>query len=148
MFIATLSLCGSMLHAYLFTRSIDAAQRNVARGEYLRTCKDLIDGYFQAKLKISVIGSRKAEGGGAKSMEELDAAAAVSRFGALGTYLANYQGEEARVRYTELTRTLSGAIDTAASGNTSNLTGQLERADQLFGQMNDDCVRTSQLMGL
>jgi hypothetical protein len=60
MFIATLSLCGSILHAYLFTRSIDAAQRNVARGEYLRTCKDLIDGYFQAKLKISVVAARAA----------------------------------------------------------------------------------------
>ena len=53
MFIATLSLVTSIYNGYLNSRFVDFIQRNASRTEYLRTCKEIIDAYFQVKVRIA-----------------------------------------------------------------------------------------------
>ena len=59
MFIATLSLVTSIYNGYLNNLFVDLIQRNVGRTEYMRTCKDVIDAYFQVKFRAAVV-SRKS----------------------------------------------------------------------------------------
>jgi hypothetical protein len=131
MFIATLSVVSSLYQAYLFTRSLDIAQQSVARSEYLRTCSEIINTYFQIKLAVTQ-GPRN------------EAANLVGKFGALGTYLANFQDDAIRARYTDLTSEL-GAI-AAHSASTAKPESRFEKADRLFTQMNDDCARLAQVV--
>ena len=140
MFIATLSLLTSMYNGYLNNKFVELIQRNVTRGEYMRTCKDIIDAYFQVKLRASLLASNS---GGNAEAREAEAANAVSHFAALGTYLANLQNEAARARYSQLSQELTrvvAATRTAAPGDTDKLFGP---ADELFAGMNDDCVKTA-----
>ena len=53
MFIATLSLLTSIYNGYLNSRFVDFIQRNAGRTEYLRTCKEIIDAYFQIKVRMA-----------------------------------------------------------------------------------------------
>ena len=55
MFIATLSLFTSIYNGYLNSRFVDFIQRNAGRTEYLRTCKEIIDAYFQIKVRIGAV---------------------------------------------------------------------------------------------
>lgn len=131
MFIATLSVISSLYQGYLFTRSLDIVQRNVSRSEYLRTCREIIDTYFQIKLAVAQ-GPRN------------DAANLVGKFGALGTYLANFQDDDIRLRYTDLTMEL-GTLAAQAPG-TAKPENRFDKADGLFAQMNNDCVRLAQVV--
>lgn len=140
MFIATLSVISSIYQGYLFTRSLDIMQRNVSRGEYLRTCREIIDTYFQFKLAAAQL----AEAGTDARAERANAVNLAGKFGALGTYLANYQDEEIRVRYTELASELGAIAQAPASA--ANTANRFEKADRLFTQMNDDCVRLAQVV--
>ena len=101
MFIATLSLVTSIFNGYLNAKFVDIIQRNVSRTEYMRTCKEIIDAYFQVKVKI---GAVNAAGGAAAAQSEVENA--VAKFAALGTYLANLRDEDTRVRYTHLSMEL------------------------------------------
>ena len=132
----------------IFTQQIEVLQRNVSRGEYIRTCKEVIDAYFQVKLKVGVIAraaarERTANAAMADTMMELEAATAVSRVGALGTYLANFQNEDIRYQYTQLTWTLEKHSATARTTPPAELDKLFEPADALFSAMNDDCVKTA-----
>src|SRR5688572_6133885 len=119
MFIATLSLVTSIYNGYLNNRFVDLIQRNVGRAEYMRTCKDVIDAYFQVKFRASVVSRNRdnASAGGATSTamtsEQIDAAQAVARLAALGTYLANLRDDTVRVRYTELSVAVAKAVSDA-----------------------------------
>jgi hypothetical protein len=139
MFIATLSVLSSIYQGYLFAHSNDIIQRNVARGQYLQTCREIIDTYFQFKLAVT----RQANDHGNASTP--GAGHLVGKFGALGTYLANFQDENIRVRYTALTQELA-AIAAEGSVAGGDVAGRFAKADDLFGQMNDDCVRLAQVM--
>jgi 5'-deoxynucleotidase YfbR-like HD superfamily hydrolase len=145
--LAMMSVGTALYQNYIYTQQLAAIQRNVSRGEYIRTCKEVIDAYFQVKLKVGVIARaaerERAAGGMAESMMELEAATAVSKVGALGTYLANFQNEDVRSRYTQLTRTLEKILAAAHTTTASDLEKLFEPADQLFARMNDDCVRTA-----
>ena len=55
MFIATLSLVTSIYNGYLNGKFVDLIQRNFGRGEYIRTCKEIIDAYFQVKFRAGVV---------------------------------------------------------------------------------------------
>ncbi len=68
MFIATLSLVTSIYNGYLNNLFVDLIQRNVGRAEYMRTCKDVIDAYFQVKFRASVV-SRNRENASAGSAD-------------------------------------------------------------------------------
>jgi len=91
MFIATLSLCTSIFNGYLNSKFLDFIQRNTVRVEYMRTCKEIIDAYFQVKVKAGAINANAARQGtgGAEvrgiANDEMDGASAVNKFAALGT---------------------------------------------------------------
>jgi hypothetical protein len=146
MFIATLSLVTSIFNGYLNAKFVDIIQRNVGRGEYMRTCKDVIDAYFQVKARVGLIRAERERAGAAPaaglSPYHAEAVAAVSRFGALGTYLANLSEQNVRARYTELTDRLN-AIVREAGTNTAALDTLFEPADVIFTEMNDECIRSA-----
>lgn len=137
--VAGLSLSASAYQAYLNSRNLEAVQRDIGRREIIRGCKEVIEAYFDVKLKVSRLGITF---GGASSREAdllatTDALGAVNRFGAIGTYLANFHGEEARAAYTELSREL----ERLARSSPPSLA--FERADAMFTRMNADCARAS-----
>jgi hypothetical protein len=143
MFIATLSLVTSIFNGYLNAKFVDIIQRNVGRGEYMRTCKEIIDAYFQVKTKAMLIRERTADAGvSGLSPEQAEAVAAVSRFAALGTYLANLREDGVRERYSALSQQLEQIVREAgqASGDPAKL---FEPADRMFAEMNDDCIRSA-----
>jgi hypothetical protein len=145
--LATMSLAAAFYQNYIYTQLIDIVQRNVTRAEYIRSCKEVIDAYFQVKLKTGMIArvaeTRAPNANGAAGMLELDAANAVSRFAALGTYLANFQNEDKRVEYTQLSRTLEKILAAAPNTPPAEMVKLFEPADKLFAEMNADCVRTA-----
>jgi hypothetical protein len=151
--LATLSLGAAFYQNYIYTQLIRVVQSNVARTEYNRACRDLIEAYFQVKLKVGLI-ARTAEregrrnGGAADAMLEVEAANAISRFAALGTYLANFQNEDTRYQYTQLSWTLEKILPLAPNTAASELAKLFEPADKLFAAMNDDCVRTARVAPL
>src|SRR5438105_14054593 len=106
MFIATLSLLTSVYNGYLNNKFVELIQQNLTRGEYIRTCKDIIDSYFLIKLKAAALAAAAERERAGRMTDitayEADAANAASHFGALGTYLANFQDDAARERYTYL----------------------------------------------
>lgn len=150
MFIAALSLVTSIYNGYLNNRFVDLIQRNVGRTEYMRTCKDVIDAYFQVKFRASVVSRNRenASPGGAAmnstmTSEQIEAANAVARLGALGTYLANLRDEAVRVRYTELSRAVDKAVAEARQTPPAGLDKLFEGADRIFADLNADCVKSA-----
>jgi hypothetical protein len=152
MFIATLSLVTSIYNGYLNNRFVDLIQRNLGRAEYMRTCKETIDAYFQIKFKaglVSASGQRErtstTQNAAAQNApgEQIDAAAAVNKFAALGTYLANLRDEAIRVRYTELVRALEKAVAEARRTPPGELDRLFEGADRIFAELNNDCVKSA-----
>ena len=155
MFIATLSLVTSIYNGYLNNLFVDLIQRNVGRAEYMRTCKDVIDAYFQVKFRASVV-SRNHDNAGAgtaktssemtssaMTSEQIEAAQAVARLGALGTYLANLRDESVRVRYTELSMAVDKAVTEARQTPPAALDKLFEPADRIFASLNADCVKSA-----
>ena len=63
MFIATLSLLTSVYNGYLNNRFVDFIQRNAGRTEYLRTCKEIIDAYFQIKVRMNAVSAAGEKAG-------------------------------------------------------------------------------------
>ena len=147
MLIATLSLVTSIFNGYLNNRFVDIIQRNFGRAEYMRTCKETIDAYFQVKFKaglVSANGERARAGTVAiSSVERIDAEAAVNKFAALGTYLANLRDETIRARYTELVRALEKAVAEAGGTPPAELARLFEGADRIFAELNNDCVKSA-----
>jgi hypothetical protein len=141
-FVAGLSLIASFYQGYLNTKYLDIIQKNVSRGEYMRTCKDIVDAYFQIKLKTLLLASAT---GAASENRETEAANAASYFAALGTYLANLQNETVRARYTKLSQGLSKVITVARKTPPDGIDNLFGSADELFAGMNDDCVRTANM---
>lgn len=140
MFIATVSVIASLYSAWLFSRSFEIMQRAVDRGEMMRACKDVIDHYFQIKVKAGIL----ADGGPTVTVAANEAATAVAKFGALGTYLANFGDEAARQRYTQLSHELARIVAAARTTPRQDIDKLFEPAEKLFATLNDDCVRTAQ----
>jgi hypothetical protein len=142
--LAMITVSAAVYQNYIYTRLLDTNQRNVARAEYSRTCRDVIEAYFQVKLKVGLILAER--GGAANSlpgMFEAEAANAVSRIGAYGTYLANFRDDDVRYQYTQLTLELQRIVLTARAGGERDLDKLFAKADELFARMNDDCVKTA-----
>ena len=146
MAIAVLSLVTSIFNGYLNLTFVNLIQRNLGRGEYLRTCKEAIDVYFQVKLRANVISRNRSEprtGDGAMTPSQIDGANAVVRLGALGTYLANLRGEAVRARYTELTIVVDRAMKQAERTPPGEVDKLFEPADRVFTELNGDCVKAA-----
>jgi len=143
MFIATLSLITSIYNGYLNNKFVDLIQRNLGRGEYLRTCKDVIDAYFQIKFKAGVISRNreKIREAAALTPEQIDGGNAVAKLAALGTYLANLRDEAVRARYTELSMAVEKAMTSASQTPPAEIDKLFEPADGIFGELNADCVK-------
>ena len=146
MFIATLSLVTSIYNGYLNNLFVNLIQRNVGRMEYMRTCKDVIDAYFQVKFRASVVSRNRenaSAGSATMTSEQIEAANAVARLGALGTYLANLRDEAVRVSYTELSVAVDKAVNEARQTPPAALEKLFEPADRIFATLNADCVKTA-----
>jgi len=152
MFIAALSLCTSIYNGYLNNKFVDLIQNNTARVESLRTCKEIIEAYFRVKFRVGVISENAGRSGtgesapgttAAASTARIEAANAVSRFAALGTYLANLRDDATRERYTHLTWELEKVLSQAPHTPRDQVDKLFQTADQMFGSMNDDCVRAA-----
>lgn len=146
-FVAALSLFATMYQAYLNTRYVELIQTSVMRGETARVCKDLIDAYFQIKFRTAALAStlerEKNPNSPSVIAESSEARNAVSRFGAYGTYLANFQGEEKRYQYTMLARELQRIVDLAHKTSAGDPSKLFDKADDMFAAMNGDCVRSA-----
>ncbi len=151
MFIATLSLVTAIYNGYLNSKFIDIIQQNLGRGESMRTCKEIIDAYFQVKFRagmVSANGERERTAGAPMAgtdIAQLEAMNAVNKIGALGTYLANMRDDAARERYTHLTQELEALVKEAPRLALADLAKRFEPADILFDRMNDDCIRAAKL---
>jgi hypothetical protein len=148
MAIAVLSLVTSIYNGYLNNKFVDIIQRNFGRTEYLRTCKEIIDAYFQVKFRAGILSeaSERDRVGAATApptAAQVEAANAVSKFAALGTYLANLRDDPTREQYTRLTRELEKIVREAGRTSAADLDKLFEPADHMFTDMNNDCVKTA-----
>jgi hypothetical protein len=143
MFIATLSLVTSIYNGYLNSRFVDFIQRNAGRTEYLRTCKEIIDAYFQIKVRVAAVN-----GAGDKTAAQAEAANAVAKLGALGTYLANLRDEPTRQRYTQLTVDLEKLSSDTSRLSPAELGKRYEVPDREFYEMNADCIKSAKELPL
>src|SRR5439155_24912928 len=82
--LAATTVFAAVYQNYIYTKLLDTIQRNVARTEYRRACRDVIEAYFQAKLRVGLMLSERALPG----TMEIEAGNAVSRVGPYGTSLA------------------------------------------------------------
>lgn len=144
MFIATLSLLTAIFNGYLNNKFIDIIQRNVGRTEYMRTCKEAIDAYFQVKFRAGVVAAAAQGTAAGRSGADVEAANAVAKFAALGTYLANLRDDAIRRRYTDLSQHLGTAAREAQRTAPADLPKLFEPADRIFAELNDDCVKSAQ----
>ena len=140
MFIATLSLLTSIYNGYLNSRFLDVIQNNVGRVEYMRTCKEVLDAYFQLKFKA---GQLHQSGTSATAAAVADGGLAVAKFGALSTYLVNLRDEPVRDSYTQFTRKLERTIAAAPGLSAEQFATEIGSLDQAFTALNNDCVTFS-----
>ena len=134
--VAALSLMSSAWQAYINSRNMEIVQRDIGRREIVRVCRDVIEAYFNVKLAVELNAGR------ADQRPPVEARAAVNRFAALGTYLANFQGEARRVDYTDLSRELQRLAIAAPGLKPEGLEAAFQKADGQFATLNDDCVRS------
>ena len=139
MFITALSLLTSVYNGYLNSKFVDIIQRNVGRTEYMRTCKEIIDAYFQVKFRAGII----AGGGTTAPTAQIDGGNAVAKFAALGTYLANLRDDAIRQQYSELSGQLSKVVGEARNIPAGQLDKAFSPADRIFADLNDDCIRSA-----
>ncbi|AMJ60172.1 hypothetical protein [Bosea sp. PAMC 26642] len=137
--IAGMSLGASVLQNINYARSIDSVQRNVLRAESLRSCKDIIAVFFEFRLKAEAANIA----GGAEGMSAVELKGLAYRFGALGTFLANFQEQPARDRYTTLAWHLNKIADEGPRLPKAAFDALFNEADKQFTAINDDCVKAA-----
>jgi hypothetical protein len=138
--IAILSLGSSIFQSFNYARNIESAQRNVLRAESLRTCREIIDVFFQFRLRAEE--ANKAGASGAAMTAELKAMS--YKFGAFGTFLANFQDDVARKRYSELSWELLAIAEKAPVLPSDDFAKRFGAVDERFGKLNEDCVKAAQ----
>lgn len=148
--VAGLSLTASAYQSYSHSRNLEIVQRNVIRAEYLRTCRDIIDAYYQIKLRAYAAheeASKQASSPMAKPdiTGARESEAFVFKFGALGTFLANFRDEGVRERYTQLSWKLLALMREAPKLAQVEFEKRYGEADAIFDDMNNDCARTARL---
>ncbi|KAF0231226.1 MAG: hypothetical protein FD175_1095 [Beijerinckiaceae bacterium] len=147
--IASLSLISSISQSYNYRKNIESVQQNVLRAENLKTCRDIIEVFFAFRLRAEEANARAGQGA-------LDAATAeatrrdlkglVYRFGALGTYLANFTPATARERYSALSWSLNAIAAEATSLKPAEFEAKFAAADKAFGTLNEDCAKSAQFV--
>lgn len=149
MFIAVLSLITSIYNGYLNNKFVVMIQGGLSRSEYMRTCRDAIDAYFQVKYRAGVVTREVATDAAAaapSSRDVIEAGNAVAKFGALATYLANLRDEDIRAKYTHLYWKLEKFAALAGDANAKAERDKLlDEADKTFYELNNDCVATAKM---
>ena len=144
MFIATLSLVTAIYNGYLNGKLVDLIQRNLGRGEYLRTCKEILEAHAQVGFRAKILSQtgQRARTGNPVDMTAArnEADSALIKYISLATYLANLQ-PDARERYTHLSIELEKILNEAPQLTLGDLNKRFEQTDQMFTGMNDDCVK-------
>src|SRR5262245_5775109 len=144
MFIAVLSLITSIYNGYLNNKFVGIIQGNLGRAESMRTCKEIIDAYFQVKFRLGLINeSGERASPAVATAEQREAVNAVSRFAALGTYLANLREDGAREQYTELSDALGKIVEKARATPSAEFAKLFDAPDRMFAKMNDDCIKSA-----
>lgn len=163
MLIAVLSLFTSIYNGYLNNKFVTLIQGNLTRAEYMRTCRDVVDAYFQVKYRAEVVAREAASlaagpatvassaavaearprAGVAPTQASIEAGNAVAKFGALATYLANMRDESIRAAYTELYWKLDKVAGMAATASGPQRNQLLKEADEIFASLNSDCVKSA-----
>lgn len=149
MLIASLSLAASISQSYNYRRNIESVQQNVLRAESLQTCRSLIDAFFSLRLRAEETNTRATRGEldpASAALARRDMKAIVYRFGALGTYLANFTPETARERYSALSWLLNEIAEKAASLPPKEFEAIFGKADDAFGKLNEDCAKNAQFI--
>lgn len=147
--IASLSLIASISQSYNYRKNIESVQQNVLRAENLKTCRDIIEVFFAFRLKAEEVNARAGQGGHEAAAAEAarrDLKSLVYRFGALGTYLANFTPATARERYSALSWSLNTIAEQAASLKPAEFEAKFAAADKVFGTLNEDCAKSAQFV--
>ena len=105
MFIAVLSLVTSMYNGYLNDKMVDIIHSTARplgifahlQGDHRRLFPSQVPGQLVAENS-----GRAREGSSGVPVAQIEAANAVNKFAAMGTYLANLADEAAREKYTHL----------------------------------------------
>lgn len=149
--IASLSLASSISQSYNYRKNIAAVQQNVLRAENLKTCRDIIEVFFAFRLRAEEANSRHVD----RRMDDLARAESrrelkslVYRFGALGTFLANFTPDTSRERYTRLSWDLNTLAEGAMTMPATEFTQRFGEADKTFATLNEDCARSAQFVPL
>ncbi len=141
--IALFSLASSVFQNWNYARNIESVQRNVLRAEHLRSCRDMIDLFFQFRLQAEQAHAAVLAG---RAMETSPLRATVYKFGALSTFLANFLGDPARQRYTALSWELLALADTLPNLTDDQFQTRFGAIDKQFSTVNDECTRAAQSM--
>lgn len=146
--IAGISLLATITQTFNYRKSIDTIQRNVLRTENLKTCRDIIELFFDFRLKAEEANA--ASIGPAPDREEAarmkrEMKAVVYRFGALGTHLANFSPEQARERYAKLSWALNDIAEKAMLMPAIEFEARFAEADKAFAELNEDCVQSTRV---
>jgi hypothetical protein len=146
--IAVLSLVSSIFQSLNYARNIESAQQNVLRVESLKTCRDIIEVFFQFRLKAEEFNrmgiAARASKQPVEAISANDLKAVVYKFGALGTFLANFREKEARVSYTELTWKLNELAEKSVAVSAEEFSKLFNDVDARFDSFNQDCVKAAQ----
>ncbi len=137
-FVAALSLCTAMYQGYLNTQAVGVFSRDVTHRETMRSCREAVEYFMEAELRIRRLASANRSIYGEKEISELafDARRTVMRFAAVATYLANFNAAKLREPYTAITRDLETLVTSAQSGGPAD-TGAVETK---FYALNENCV--------
>ena len=142
--VAALSLASSISQSFNYARNIEAAQQNVLRVENLKSCREIIEVFFAFRLRAEEAHAARVPGDAAarREMKRL-----VYRFGAIGTYIANFAPEAMRERYTAMSWQLDALIDKALAVDPA-FEAEFAKADTAFGTLNEDCAKAAQFVKL
>jgi len=136
------ALCSVLTSAYQswnYSRSIDSVQRNVLRAENLRTCRDIIDVFFQFRLKAEDANARLADASRPTDLRTL-----AYHFGALSTFLANFREDDVRGLYAKLSWDMLRVAKEAETLSPDEFASLFASIDETFTTLNDDCAKSAQ----
>lgn len=137
-FVAALSLATAMYQGYLNTQAVGVFSRDVTHRETMRSCREAVEYFMEAELRIERLGRANRAVYGEKEISEMgfDARRSVMRFAAVATYLANFNAGKLRDAYTAITRELEALIETAQAGKAVDTAA----VETKFNTLNENCV--------
>ncbi len=141
--IALMSLVSSVTQSFNYARNIDSVQRNVLRAENLRTCKEIIDVFFQLRLLAEESNQSRNSQNALSVQNTMSMKVLAYKFGALGTFLANFRDEAVRQRYTELSFDLLRIANEAGTLAAADFETLYTKVDKSFTAVNDDCAHAA-----